>query len=120
MDFSLLESLNLDPSTVRIFKEILIVLGIGLLVGFEREYSKRKDQEDRVLFAGVRTYPIVALIGYLSYYIGAHSSFVIFVITFGLMFLFVILSYYLNAKGEVRGGTTEFSLIAACIVLNSC
>jgi MgtC family len=36
---------------------------IGLLLGLERERSRAKDEE---LFAGIRTFPILSLCGYLA------------------------------------------------------
>lgn len=116
MDISFLENLNIDATTLRIFQELLIVIGIGLLVGLERENSKTKDQKDRVLFAGVRTYPIVALIGYLSMYLSRELTIGVYLVTFGMLFGFVILSYYLNSKEGSRGATTEFSLIATFLL----
>ena len=41
-------------------------LGIGLLVGLQREYAKHEEQDD--LFAGTRTFALVGLAGALSAY----------------------------------------------------
>jgi uncharacterized membrane protein (DUF4010 family) len=112
MDVDLLNSLKIDPDTLKFIKEVLIALAIGLLVGLEREYSKTKEDEDRILFAGIRTYPIVALIAYISIYLGLQFSIGIYLITFAFFFAFVVLSYYLDSDGQKRGATTEFSLIA--------
>lgn len=43
-----------------LFYRFAVALGIGLLVGFERERMRRKGAE---MFAGVRTFAILALIG---------------------------------------------------------
>jgi len=40
-----------------------MALLIGLLIGLERQHSQRGDEP---LFAGVRTFPIIVLSGYLS------------------------------------------------------
>ena len=37
---------------------LLISLGIGLILGLEREYDKLKEEQG---FAGIRTFPIVAI-----------------------------------------------------------
>ena len=39
---------------------VLISLGIGLIIGLEREYDKLKEKG----FAGIRTFPIVAILGF--------------------------------------------------------
>jgi len=41
---------------------LLISLGIGLILGLEREYDKLKEEQG---FAGIRTFPIVAIIGFI-------------------------------------------------------
>ena len=41
----------------------LVALAIGLLLGLERERSQRPDER---LFAGIRTFPLLVLSGYLS------------------------------------------------------
>ncbi|MCM4158483.1 hypothetical protein FHG64_12945 [Antarcticibacterium flavum] len=41
---------------------LLISVGIGLILGLEREYDKLKEEQG---FAGIRTFPIVAIIGFI-------------------------------------------------------
>lgn len=40
---------------------VLISMGIGLIIGLEREYDKIKEDQG---FAGIRTFPIVAILGF--------------------------------------------------------
>ena len=40
---------------------VLISMGIGLIIGLEREYDKIKEDQG---FAGLRTFPIVAILGF--------------------------------------------------------
>ena len=48
----------LPPESVK----ILLVLGLSLLVGLERE--EHKTSTDHPTFGGVRTFPLIGLIGY--------------------------------------------------------
>ena len=41
---------------------LLISLGIGLILGLEREYDKLKEEQG---FAGIRTFSIVAISGFI-------------------------------------------------------
>ena len=46
------------------FQGAAIALLIGLLLGLERERSQKQQQER--LFAGIRTFPLLSLCGYLA------------------------------------------------------
>ncbi len=109
----ILESIGLTEEILRTFKELFIVLGIGLLMGVEREYSKRQ-KEDR-LFAGVRTFPIVALVGYLSLFLSEKYFPLIFASAFIGTIVVVAMAYVRTRKADV-GTTTEFSLMATFLL----
>lgn len=122
MEFDLTENLNITEYTLRVMLEVVIVLGIGLIMGLEREYSalekgEKKGETPAALFAGVRTFPLVALLGYLSILLGDQfSSSWIFPIAFLSVAVFSVSSYYLsNLKNEV-GSTTEFALLAIFLI----
>src|ERR1039458_6378334 len=51
------------PTYPQIAWQGAMALLMGLLIGLEREHSQRGDEP---LFAGVRTFPIIVLSGYLS------------------------------------------------------
>ena len=109
-----LESIGFDETLLNMLKELLIVLGAGLLLGLEREHTKMKKGQGR-LFAGVRTFPIVGIIGYLSLFLASKFSIWIFVAAFiGTMGL-IALSY--NRTQETDSGTTtEFTLMTTFIL----
>ena len=108
-----LENLHLDEAVLRTFKELLIVLGIGLLLGTEREYSKQEKGER--LFAGVRTFPIVGMGGYLSLYLADRYSYLIYVAAFAGVMVIIAMSY-LRTQSKDAGTTTEFSLMMTFIL----
>ena len=46
---------------------LLLTTGVGLLIGLEREFNTR---EEKGHLAGLRTFPLLALVGYLSAWMG--------------------------------------------------
>ncbi|MEZ4756635.1 MAG: DUF4010 domain-containing protein [Flavobacteriales bacterium] len=86
----------------------LIALGIGLLVGMEREYAKRVvDKEEQ--FAGVRTYPLIALLGFLSALLGEQYGIAFLVAGFAGLFALVVATYVMMARTASYGITTELA-----------
>jgi len=88
---------------------ILVAMGIGFLIGLEREYTALKEQVEG--FAGIRTFVFVALTGFiggLSYYLLSPE---VFLAVIAAVVLLTGISYYVTAsKGDV-GATTEFSVL---------
>ncbi|MCO6477342.1 MAG: MgtC/SapB family protein [Phaeodactylibacter sp.] len=109
----ILETIGLNQQALDMLKEIFIVLGIGLLLGVEREYSKQEKEER--LFAGVRTFPIVALLGYLALFLSDKYSPFIYVAAFLGVMAIIALAYSTSRKADA-GTTTEFSLVASFIL----
>src|SRR6056297_3135509 len=121
MDFNLSENLDISEFTLRIIVELFIVLGIGLIVGLEREYAsaKKTDSENEStdeLFAGVRTFPVVALIGYLSIFLSDEISTWIFPVALFAVSAFAVTAYYISHRKYSGGSTTEFALIAVFLL----
>lgn len=87
-----------------------IALGVGLLIGVERE--RRKGEGPERAAAGVRTFAITALIGVLAMLTG--SAVVLAIAGLGLVALTTV--SYLQSGDEDPGLTTEVALIATFIV----
>lgn len=89
-------------------------LAVGLLIGLEREQAHPETQGPS--FGGVRTYPIVALIGALATMLEPSSLWLPLVALAGLTALLAI-SYAADVRkdGE-RGVTTEASTIATYLL----
>lgn len=114
MDF--FEKIQWDDQLFHSLIELLMGVGIGLLLGMEREFAKRKKEEDR-LFAGVRTFPIVTLLGYIGLKLGDQYGIWIFVAAFAGVLSLIALAYLgSQKKGQGPGTTTEFSLIIAFLM----
>jgi uncharacterized membrane protein (DUF4010 family) len=89
---------------------MLIALGIGFLIGLEREYAKRVvDKEPQ--FAGVRTYTFIALFGLLSAFLAERYGNGVLIVSLGGLIAMVITSYISTAKTGSYGITTELSAI---------
>lgn len=101
---------TLSGPPLSLLVRILIALGIGFLIGLEREYAKRVVEKEEP-FAGVRTYTIIALFGLLSAFLAErHGEWVYISVLLGLVGL-VIATYALTAKAGSYGITTELSAI---------
>jgi uncharacterized membrane protein (DUF4010 family) len=100
----------LDMSLAVLFQKGAVSLLVGALVGIERERAKEEHQR---LFAGIRTFPLIALLGFLSGLLGtAVAPWVLGVFSSGFIAM-VVVSYYLEGRTGALGATTE---VAAIIV----
>ncbi|HSD87610.1 MAG TPA: DUF4010 domain-containing protein [Kofleriaceae bacterium] len=93
---------------------LLTALAVGLLIGLEREQSKEKTPG--ASFAGVRTYPIFAMIGALSTMLAPASYWLPLVALLGVIALVSI--HYANdiRHGSQHGVTTEASVLATFLL----
>lgn len=109
----LIQAENFELSHSDFLIRMLITVGIGLVIGLEREFSNVKKEE---IFAGLRTMSIVVLIGFIS----AFLSFVLFswIFIMGLfgVILIVGISYWVSAKKGDIGSTTEFATVLAYLL----
>ena len=88
-------------------------LGLGLLLGFERE--RKRDAE--LLFGGVRTFALIALLGALGAFVERQmgQSWLI-IAAFIAVAALVVMSYATTAARGELGITTEISALLAFIV----
>ncbi len=99
-----------DTDITLLFQKAAIALLVGALVGLERERSQTDHER---LFAGIRTFPLIGLLGFLSALLGtAFGPWLLGVITAGFIAL-VVTSYYIEAMKGAHGATSE---VAAIIV----
>ncbi len=94
----------------------LIAVGIGVLMGLEREFAKGKEGKEEgapEIFAGIRTFPLIAVFGYLLMFLAQEFSIWIFTTgAFGFI-LFIIASYLISYQDKRTGGTTQMAMIIA-------
>lgn len=85
----------------------LLALALGSLIGLEREYARhRKRAHD---YAGIRTFPLIALFGALSAFFGDIINSWILIVGIILMGILIIVSYFVLSTGkrEFHGATSE-------------
>jgi uncharacterized membrane protein (DUF4010 family) len=89
------------------------VVFIGLLIGLEREHSRSKDQK---IFAGIRTFPLIGILGFLTALTSTLTSEWVYVaVMFGFSGL-LITAYLVAAKEGRIGGTSEVSAFLVFIL----
>ncbi|MEO1242958.1 MAG: DUF4010 domain-containing protein [Pseudomonadota bacterium] len=104
----------IDAQSVVDIRNLAVALGIGFLVGFEREWTKAAEAHAHT-FAGARTFALVALTGGLAGLIDAGAIFV----SVSLLAVsgLTITAYWAVAKEKPgTGGTTEIAIIATFLL----
>ena len=90
---------------------LAISIGIGFLIGMERQFSKEIEQNEEQ-FAGIRTFTMVSMFGFISALLSSLMSGWIFVATLICVFAFVIVSYIqISKRPGNKGATTEFAVL---------
>ncbi|MFZ2283763.1 MAG: MgtC/SapB family protein [Lutibacter sp.] len=88
---------------------MLVTAGIGFVLGLEREYSQYSEKGE--IFAGLRTFTLVALLGFLTAYLGITFTYWIFIAGFLGVVSIVAISYWVTSNEGDIGSTTEFAII---------
>ncbi len=91
------------PDLVILFQRFGIALALGLMIGVERE------KEQGGAFAGIRTFPLISLMGCTAGMLNDHFAPWSFAITFIILAAFVLASYVLTASAGAPGVTTEIA-----------
>lgn len=92
---------------------ILISMGIGLIIGLEREYDRLKGQG----FAGIRTFPIVAILGFTLENLTDKFTVWLLIIGLAAFILFLALNPSYQKQEEYgQGLTTNLALIATFVL----
>ncbi len=94
--------------------KIVLVLFLSFLIGLERE--EHKATEAHYAFGGVRTFPLIGLIGY-SVALLSGTQFIPLILGFLVVGSFLLLSYWHKlSAAEAAGVTTEMSGLATFLV----
>jgi uncharacterized membrane protein (DUF4010 family) len=93
---------------------VLISMGIGLIIGLEREYDKLKEEKG---FAGIRTFPIVAILGFSLGSLTELFTPWLLIINLSAFILFLAFDHFSQNQEEYRQGlTTNLALIATFVL----
>ncbi|MFS4416431.1 MgtC/SapB family protein [Maribacter sp. 2307ULW6-5] len=93
---------------------VLISMGIGLILGLEREYDKLKEEQG---FAGIRTFPIVTILGFSLGSLSEAFTPWLLIISLGSFILFLGFNQFSKAEEAYsKGLTTNLALIATFVL----
>lgn len=105
----------MSEELLELIQRVLIALALGFFIGMEREFAKRaQDKEEQ--FAGVRSYTLITLLGFLSAYLAqTHGDWIMVAGFVGLIAL-VVAAYVVSARSVGYGISTELSGILAFLI----
>lgn len=89
---------------------LLVAALLGFLIGLERE---RKRELAGSIFAGVRTFPLIALFGAITSRLALATSYWVLVAGVVAMGGLLVLAYWRTSSGPKVGGTTEVAALVA-------
>ncbi|REE82780.1 uncharacterized membrane protein (DUF4010 family) [Lutibacter oceani] len=108
-DNFILQLENFELTQLDFLIRMLVTIGVGLVLGLEREFSQFSEKIE--IFAGVRTFTLVALLGFLTALMGIIFTYWIFIAGFFSVVFIVAVSYWVTSQKGSIGGTTEFATI---------
>ncbi len=96
---------------LNLIENFAVALLLGLIVGLEREFQHQKEQAQD--FAGVRTFTLIALFGWLTGFFAQQLGEFSFVLLAFLGLMLLVIAGYLAVvwKGKGVGATSETSAI---------
>lgn len=100
----------LEGESYHFLLKFLVAAGIGFLVGMEREHVRQRVSEEGQ-FAGVRTFTLISIFGFLSAYVADEIYPWAFIVGFAGFIALVIGAYVHMARNGSVGGTSEISVI---------
>ncbi|MBK8698620.1 MAG: MgtC/SapB family protein [Saprospiraceae bacterium] len=118
MDNYVIDTATFQLTQSEFIVRALVALGIGIIIGLEREHASIVEKAHA--FAGIRTFVLVVLLGFIggmTYYLFSPLVYL------GILFAVSILtgvSYFITATRGDIGSTTEFSLIISFLLGTLC
>jgi uncharacterized membrane protein (DUF4010 family) len=99
------------PETPEALQRLLVALLVGLLIGLDRERAEERKQ--RPQFAGVRTFPLITLLGAGLAMLRAELGVAPLVAGLLVVGAIALVSYHAGAKAGHVGATTEIAALIA-------
>jgi uncharacterized membrane protein (DUF4010 family) len=103
-------TLELSSGPAAVIWSLLVATLLGFLIGLERE---RKREIQGSIFAGIRTFPLIALFGAVVGQLMEVAGPFLLVGAFLALAVLVALAYWRETAGEKVGGTTEVAVLVA-------
>ena len=111
MDNYIIDLADFQLTQKDFFIRLFVAVGIGFLIGLEREYSSISNKIES--FAGIRTFTFVVLLGFIAVMMNYLLSPWVYAGILMAVIIFIGISYWItSSKGDI-GGTTEFSALIA-------
>ncbi len=89
-----------------VLQNFALALALGALVGLEREYARHQKHGNS--YAGIRTYPLIALFGALAVYLSELFTPWILLVSIFLMGLLIITAYFtISGTSKTHHGATS-------------
>lgn len=105
-----MSSFTLDVGSPDVIWSFLVAALLGFLIGLERE---RKRELTGSIFAGIRTFPLIAVFGAIVGHLSIIAGTAVLVVGFLAMTVLVALAYWRESSGQKIGGTTEVAILVA-------
>lgn len=109
----LIQNEHFQITEMEFFIRMMVAVGIGFLLGLEREHSSRTGVE---IFAGIRTLVFVALLGFLLTFLSYFFTHWFLIAGFLMTGVIIAVFYLISSKRGRIGGTTEFVAMLAFIL----
>ena len=87
---------------------LLVATLSGLLIGLERE---RKRETRGSIFAGIRTFPLIALLGAVCGQLSPETGNIVVALGLAVLGVLLSLAYWRTSAGEKVGGTSEIAAL---------
>ncbi len=101
---------QVNQETLELLTKLVFSLFTGLLIGLEREH--RSQQET---FAGIRTFPLISILGTLTGFINdVYIQGFLYIVLLGIIAL-IVLNFYLEYPRDI-GATTEIAILISFII----
>ena len=96
------------------FERLLVALLVGFLIGLDRERTEAR--KERRLFAGVRTFPLIALAGAVPMLLMDRAGPALLVASFVAVAGVAVVSYLRSSAAGDVGATTEMAALATFLL----
>jgi len=93
---------------IEIAPRLIEAVFIGLLIGLERERKRKKGD---LAFGGIRTTPLISILGFIAALVSGVTSIYVFIAVFLGFAMLVGISYHRAAETGETGATTELTFI---------
>jgi len=99
------------------FQPFLVSLILGALLGFERGFTFKTHDESEDVFAGIRTFSLIALFGCLAAFLEKNMLPGILLVSFSAIAVLTVISYFVSFyRYNDRGITTEISIFICFVI----